>query len=93
MSSDYCDLFGSLCYIEPNDGCIKSHPEAGAVNGGDYDLDGICTFKAKQSGLLHVTHFDTEDGWDILAVGGIEYSGFSGPEGVFIEAGDTLLRE
>jgi hypothetical protein len=29
MTSDYWDLFGSACYIEPN-GCIKSHPEAGA---------------------------------------------------------------
>jgi hypothetical protein len=32
MTSDYWDLFGSACYIEPN-GCIKSHPEAGASMG------------------------------------------------------------
>ena len=41
--------------------------------------------------MLHVTHFDTEDGWDFLTIGGIEYSGFSGSEGVFIELGDILL--
>jgi hypothetical protein len=62
MTSDYWELFGSACYIEPNDGCIKSHPEAGAFSGVEYDFDEVCTFKAKQSGILHVSLFDTEDG-------------------------------
>jgi hypothetical protein len=38
MTSDYWDLFGSACYIEANDGCIKSHPEAGAFSGENMTL-------------------------------------------------------
>jgi Leucine-rich repeat (LRR) protein/plastocyanin len=89
-SSTYWDLFAansSECDIDP-EGCIKSHAFAGA--GTDYENDMYCHFRAKQSGNLSVVFFNTFNWHYYLMVGGMPYSGTSGPEGISVEAGDVL---
>jgi hypothetical protein len=56
-----------------------SHPEAGDFKEERYGSDEVCTFKAKQSHLLHVIHFDTQERLDFLIVGSFWYSGNLGP--------------
>ena len=93
LTSEYWDLFGSACYIEPKDGCIMSHPKAGILDGGDYGIDEVCVFVAKQQGIHHVVLFDTQEGYDFVTVSGVGCSGTSGQEGVTIESEEILEWE
>jgi hypothetical protein len=49
-----------------------------------------CTFTVNSGGELQVTSFETEANYDTLTVGGVEYDGTNGPEGVIINAGETI---
>ena len=49
-----------------------------------------CTFIMGESGTLDVVSFDTEHGYDVLTVGGTQYHGSYGPQGVSVNAGEEI---
>jgi hypothetical protein len=66
-----------------------------AVNGNcfsslNYGNDESCTFTMGGSGTLTVISFNTEIVFDMLTVGGIQYDGTTGPQGVAISAGEEI---
>lgn len=83
-SSDYWEVYDRGCEVDG--GCIKSHADVGNSMYSSYM---VCAFKAKQAGSLSVVSFETE-GVDRLEVGGVFYSGTSGPEGAAVNADDVL---
>jgi hypothetical protein len=92
-STAYWDLLDPGCDIEEE--CIKSHPSAGSggIDGIEYPPSAYCQFRAKRSGTLNVTLFDTESYYDVLVVGGLDFSGNENPQGFSVEAGDSLVWE
>ena len=49
-----------------------------------------CTFTMGEDGALNVISFVTESGFDKLTVGGIQYDGTTGPEGISVSAGEEI---
>jgi hypothetical protein len=56
----------------------------------DYDLLEACSFRSNANGTLQVEAFNTEEQYDTLTVGGVRYSGRSGPNAVAVSAGDVI---
>jgi hypothetical protein len=57
---------------------------------GDYTNYASCTIRANIPMTLHVLQFDTESCCDKLTVGGVQYSGSSGPNGVQMTVGQVM---
>lgn len=53
-----------------------------------YQVSETCTITITEAGTISVIAFDTEPVVDILSIGGLAYSGTSGPAGVRVAAGD-----
>ena len=56
----------------------------------DYGNYETCTFTMGAGGVLNVLSFETESNYDKLTVGGTEYSGTTGPQGVVVSAGEDI---
>jgi len=56
----------------------------------DYSNDETCTIIVETDCVLEVKSFDTEAFYDNLNVNGVGYSGSTGPDGVFVEAGQEI---
>jgi hypothetical protein len=66
-----------------------------AVNGNcfsslDYGNNEQCTFTMGEDGALNVISFETESNYDELTVGGIQYDGTNGPQGISVSAGEEI---
>ena len=57
----------------------------------DYGNDEHCTIMALRPLGITVTEFDTESGHDHLTIGGTQYSGSQGPQGLWIAPGTQLV--
>ena len=57
----------------------------------DYNVDESCTFQVARSAVLSVRLFVTEENLDMLTVNGQHsYSGTSGPDGLSVQAGESI---
>jgi hypothetical protein len=52
----------------------------------NYGNNERCTFTTSSAGTLNVVSFNTESGYDELTVGGTQYDGTTGPQGVVVSA-------
>ena len=56
----------------------------------DYDDYGTCTITPQVSGVLSVTNFSTEAGYDQLMIDGVVYDGTAGPEDVSVSPNTNM---
>ena len=56
----------------------------------DYGNYESCTFTIIGGGMLNVVSFNTENNYDKLTVGGTQYDGTTGPQGVVVSAGEEI---
>jgi hypothetical protein len=73
------------CTVDTNGACFRSPNYPSKY--GSYER---CTITAHEAVTLSVTAFDTESGYDVLTVNGVQYSGTTGPGGVQVSAGSTI---
>ena len=69
----------NFCQIDAN-GCATDGE--GAHGNGE-----ACTISVTAAGFVTATQFDTESGYDYVAIGGTRYQGRAGPNGVAVAAG------
>ena len=55
-----------------------------------YGASETCTIAAVSTGTLAVTAFSTENGYDKLSVGGADYHGASGPDGIIVDSSTAI---
>ena len=58
---------------------------------GDYGNNENCRVRAIRDLTVSATAFDTEQDYDFLTVGGVDFSGTRGPENQFLSAGEVLI--
>ena len=56
-----------------------------------YGVSEYCKVKALRPLVATATEFETEEGYDFFAVGGTQYHGSEGPQGVLVDAGAKLV--
>ena len=74
------------CTVDSTAACFRSpnYPS-------NYGNSGQCFITAHEAVTLSVTAFSTEAGYDKFTVNGVQYSGTTGPEGVQVAAGSTII--
>ena len=75
-------LFSSTgpCKVSGACVCTSNYDDACESSSGNYGNYETCDITALADGVLHVTAFDTESGYDRLTVNGVTYDGWSAPE-------------
>jgi hypothetical protein len=73
--SDFCEVVGA---------CVT---EGAGPHGNNED----CTIQANVDLVASAIEFVTEAGFDWVSIGGVQYSGTSGPSQVLMSAGDTMV--
>ena len=75
----------NYCHLSNDGACVTDGP-------GDYEANEACSVRAEKPLMLYSTSFDIqsfgED--DQVTVGGVEYRGLQGPNGVSMAAGDVM---
>ncbi|KAK3258195.1 hypothetical protein CYMTET_32750, partial [Cymbomonas tetramitiformis] len=94
-SEHCCDQSGGLtlttgeCALYNNDGCFRS-PHYDAATGALYGASQSCSITVNYKGYLDVHAFSTEATYDTLTVGGVAYSGTTGPSLVAAAKSSTI---
>merc|ERR1719387_1599147 len=73
------------CQVNNNGTCLQSPHFPNP-----YGANEFCSVVTLHAGNLSVRHFDTEEGYDVLSVQGISYSGSHGPHNAVLKVGDVI---
>lgn len=74
----------TFCHLSNNGTCVTDGI-------GPHDNNEYCTFQAAADLYAHATYFNTEATYDYISINGTRYSGFAGPQNVFMSKGDQMF--